>query len=297
MAIFSSTSVPSPGARPDDHRATVASHAGPDRLGDALAVGGDVGGIEPLAAVAHEQHDGAGLDLGVERDLRGSGPFGGVDRGFPGRIEEGAEPFGEGTVPHHHHLDRDPVIGLDVALEQSDPLGQDRDVVADGAGRPALEQPGPQLSLLGPGQAHHVLRVVGRALDEGERLQHRVVHVRGHLAPFLGQRPRFTFGHQVADQADPPRPEDDHDGGDHQQGAAERAQGGGAGVAQDEHDDAAGGQGGPGRDAQEQLPAPVALAPDAEHRDEVVVHPDPLGLDWRCARSGWSARRPGTPAS
>ena len=43
---------------PDHHRATVASHAGPDRLGDALAVGGDGVGIEALAPVAHEQHDG-----------------------------------------------------------------------------------------------------------------------------------------------------------------------------------------------------------------------------------------------
>ena len=247
-------------------------------MGDALAIGRDGGGVETLAPVPHEQHDGAGLDLGVERDLRGLRPFGGVDRGLPGRIEEGAEAFGEGAVPHHHHLDGDPVIGLDVPLEEADALGQVCHFVAEGAGRPALEQPGPQLSFLGPGQAHHVLRVLGRALDQCERLQHRVVHVCGHLAPLLGQRPRLAFGHQVAHQAEPPGPEDEHDGGDDQQGAAERAQGGGAGMAQDQHDDAPGGESGADRDAQDQLPASGALVPDAEHGDEVVLHPHPLGL-------------------
>ena len=36
--MVSSTSAPSPGRRADDRRPAVASHAGPDRLGDALAV-------------------------------------------------------------------------------------------------------------------------------------------------------------------------------------------------------------------------------------------------------------------
>jgi hypothetical protein len=170
------------------------------------------------------------------------------------------------------------VIGLDVPLEEPDTLGQVRGFVADGAGRLALEQPGPQLSFLGPGQTHHVLRVLGRALDQCESLQHRVVHVRRHLAPLLGQRPRLAFGHQVAHQAEPPGPEHEHDGGDDQQGAAERAQGGGAGMAQDQHDDPAHGEGGADRDAQDQFPAPGALVLDAEHGDEVVLHPDPLGL-------------------
>ena len=131
------------------------------------------------------------------------------DRGLAGRIEERAQRLVELAVPHHDHLDGDPVVRLHLALQQPDALGQHGGVLADGAGRPALEQPGPQLALLGPGQAHDVLGVVGRALDERQRLQHRVVDVGRHLRPLLGQRARLALGDQVADQAQPPRAEDD----------------------------------------------------------------------------------------
>ena len=50
------------------------------------------------------------------------------------------------------------VVGLDLALQQADALGQHGGVLTDGARRAALEEPGPQLALLGPGEAHHVLR-------------------------------------------------------------------------------------------------------------------------------------------
>ena len=49
-------------------------------------------GVEPVAPVTDEEHHHVGLDLGVERDLGGAGPFGGVDGGFPGGIEQGANP-------------------------------------------------------------------------------------------------------------------------------------------------------------------------------------------------------------
>ena len=61
------------GGGTDDDRATVSSHAGPDGLGDALAVLGHRIGIEALAPVAHEEVDAVGLHLGVERDLVGPG--------------------------------------------------------------------------------------------------------------------------------------------------------------------------------------------------------------------------------
>ena len=47
----------------------------------------------------------------------------------------------------------------------------------------ALEQPGAQLALLGPGQLDDLLRVVGGPLDQGQGLQHRVVDAGGHVAP------------------------------------------------------------------------------------------------------------------
>ena len=101
-------------------------------------------------------------------------------------------------------------------------------------GWPALEQPRAELAFLGPGQLHHVAGIVGRPLDEGQGLQHRVVHVGGHLGPLLGQGPGLTLRHQVTDQREPPGAEDHHDGGDDQQCTPDRSEGGPGGVAEDE---------------------------------------------------------------
>ena len=110
-------------------------------------------------------------------------------------------PVVERAVADHDDLDGDAVVGLDLALEHADALGQRRRLLADGARGPPLEQPGPQLALLGPGQPHHVLGIVGRALDEGQCLEDRVVDVGRHLGPLLGQGPGLALRHQVADQA------------------------------------------------------------------------------------------------
>ena len=87
---------------------------------------------------------------------------------------------------------------------------------------------------MGSGQAHHVLGVVGRALDEGQRLEDRVVDVGGHLGPLLGPGPGLALRHQIADQGDPPRTEDDHDGRNDQEGATDRPQRRRAGVPGDQ---------------------------------------------------------------
>ena len=79
-----------PLGRTYDSRTAKARHAGPDGLGDALAVVGYGGGIEAVPPITHEEHHHVGLDLGVEGDLGGAGPLGGVDGGFPGRIEQSA---------------------------------------------------------------------------------------------------------------------------------------------------------------------------------------------------------------
>ena len=47
----------------------------------------------------------------------------------------------------------------------------------------------PQRAFLGAGQPGHLARVVRVALDQGERLQHRVVHVRGELGALLRPDP------------------------------------------------------------------------------------------------------------
>ena len=126
------------------------------------------------------------------------------------------------------------MIGLHLALQQADALGEHGGVLADGARGPALEEPGAQLALLGPGQAHDVLGIVGRPLDERQRLEHRVVDVGRHLGPLLGQRTRLALGDEVADQAQPPGAEDDDARRDDEGGAADGPQRGDRGVALDQ---------------------------------------------------------------
>lgn len=48
-----------------------------------------------------------------------------------------------------------------------------------------LIQPFAQFALLLPGEREHGLRVVAVQLDQGERLQHAIVQVRGHVGTFL----------------------------------------------------------------------------------------------------------------
>ena len=123
--------------------------------------------------------------------------------------------------------------------KQADALGQHGGVLTDGPRRPALEQPGPQLAFLGPGEAHDVLRVVGRPLDERQRLEHRVVDVGRHLGPLLGQGPRLALGDEVPHQAQPPGAEDDDARRDDEGGAADGPQRGDGRVTLDQQDDAA----------------------------------------------------------
>ena len=274
----SSTSAPWPGAERMTAEPPEPGHAGPYGLGDALTILRHGIGVEPVAPVADEEHHHVGLDLGVERDLGGAGPFGGVDGGFPGGIEQGAQPVGELAVPHHHHLHLDTVVGLHLTLQHADALGHRRGIVTEGARRAALEEPRPQLALLAAGQARHVLGVIGRTLDESERLQHRVVHVGRHLRPLLGQGPGLAFRHQVAHQADPPGPEDHHDGGDDQYRSADRAQGRTGGVAEGEHEHAAHAEQDAHADAQDEGPARVVFPARTQHGHDVVVDPQPLLL-------------------
>ena len=84
---------------------------------------------------------------------------------------------------------------------------------------------------LGPSQADNVLGVIGRSLDERQGLEHRVVDVRGHLGPLLGQGSGLALGDEIAQQTQPPGPEDDHHRGHHHDGAGDRSQRGGRGVA------------------------------------------------------------------
>ena len=58
-------------------------------------------------------------------------------------------------------------------------------------------EPGPQVALLGAGQPGHGGRVAGVLLDQGQRLQHRVVQVGGDVGALLGADPLGALGGEV----------------------------------------------------------------------------------------------------
>ena len=82
-----------------------------------------------------------------------------------------------------------------------------------------LEQPAAQVALLGPGQRHDRARVVGLALDQRQRLQHRVVQVRGHVGLLLLQDPLAALVVELAQQPPHQWPGDqaEPEGDDHEQ--------------------------------------------------------------------------------
>ena len=85
--------------------------------------------------------------------------------------------------------------------------------------RRAPIQPGAQLALLGARQARHLARRLA-ALDERQRLEHRVVEVRRHLGARLGPDAAAALLDQLAAHAPDPRAGDQGgsaDGHDHRQ--------------------------------------------------------------------------------
>src|SRR5580693_1154705 len=165
----------------DDGGAPVARHPGPDRLGDALAVLGHRLGVESPTPVPHEDRDLGRLDLHEQRDARRARPFRRVHRRLLAGRQQRPQLDGQRAVPHRHRLHRHTVAGLDVTLDHGHRLGYRRHLTGERPRGPAFEEPGAQLALLGPGQARHLSVVAGGALDERQRLEHRVVHRGRHV--------------------------------------------------------------------------------------------------------------------
>ena len=95
--------------------------------------------------------------------------------------------------------------GLHLLLDLPDAAAEGGRVLAVAERVAPLEQPRAQLPLLRPGQLDDLLGIVGAALDQRQRLQHRIVHVGGHVGPFFGPGPGLPFEHEVAGDAQPPR--------------------------------------------------------------------------------------------
>ena len=201
----------------------MASQAADDRVRDPAAVRGHRSRIEPGAMVADVPADGVVLDLDEDRDLGRSRMPGRVQGGLPHRGDQGANVLVEVGVPDHDRFDLHLLITLDATGHGVDRVTQPR----TGKGWRAPVEPRPQLTLLGARQAGHLTRGRG-ALDEGERLEHRVVEVRGHLSPLLGPHPRVALLDQLARDAPYPWPTDQRQPADRherrQQRAAHRAE-------------------------------------------------------------------------
>ncbi len=177
------------------------------------------------APVTHEDVERAGPDpvpardhLGVGVDHRGAGVQGGVDHRLPGGLQDGADVLGHGDltvrVAHHHDLDRHAVSVLDLRGGGLEGAGH-RDVGGPGV----AVHPRPEVALLGPGQRRHPTGIRRVLLDQRQRLEHRVVQVRGDVGPVLGAHPGGALLPQVGDEPDEPGAQDD--------GETDHAEGGG----------------------------------------------------------------------
>ena len=173
--------------------------------------------------------------LGVDVDRRAAAELRRVDHRLARGGHERLAALVERRVADDDDLDRHAVGALDLAGHRLQRGGEP--VVVALRGR---RQPRAQLALLAAGQRGHLARVVGALLHERERLQHRVVEVRGHLGALLRADALRALGGQRAHEPERPRREDDpeHDG-HHEHGEDDVARGGQR-VVGGEEDDAGG---------------------------------------------------------
>lgn len=75
-------------------------------------------------------------------------------------------------------------------------------------------QPGAQFAFLTASQPLNFTRIVDVALDQRQRVQHRIVQMRSELGALLLTNSRPSFGRQRAHHAEPPRTADHRDTGD-----------------------------------------------------------------------------------
>ncbi len=216
----SSTSVPTPGCGVDDHRAADALDAPVDAVGDAATIVGDgVRGRTRCRCRARTPRCGRRRS----RRTRRRGPRRRVWRRWwrprgGGHQRPGARRRGTGRRPRPPRRARCAVSSTSAIVAS---IAARRPAVWRGVAAPV--EPTAQLTFLATGQTDDG-GIVGTALDERQRLQHRVVQVRGHLFAFGGADAGPTFVGEVAHERRDPRRQHQTEPGDddahHQEGVA-----------------------------------------------------------------------------
>ena len=210
----SCTSVPSPDVRLDARRcrrlvraATRCSARCPRRSGAASARSKP----RPRSRTntsARPSRTSAYTDTSVDAAVLGS-----VHTRLAGGLGEGVDGVVHRRVADDHHVDAHVVRGLDLRAPSAATRRR-----ANRPSRPARRrgavQPLAQLALLLTGERDGAARVVGRSLDERQRLQHRVVQVRRHRLTLLRTNALTTFGCGVLGQPGEPRPDQRRDSDD-----------------------------------------------------------------------------------
>ena len=192
--------------------AAVALHAPDDRLAHAAAVGrARAPGRSPGRGRGRTPPARSSLDLGVDATGAAAAELGRVDH----RLARGGDAAPRrarraSASPTATTSTGTPCVVLDLGRGGLERGGQPRRL--PGAAAPAGE-PRAQLALLAAGERGHLARVVGAPLHQRERLQHRVVQVRGHLGALLRADALGALGGQRAHQAHDPGREDhaEHD--------------------------------------------------------------------------------------
>ncbi len=180
-------------------------------------------GSKPLPRSSTIRRDALVLDLRVQPDRTAvGGELRRVRERLAGRGDERFERLVERAVADHDDLDRRPARLFDLDRGGAKRVGD----ALVGLQRRRAREPRSQLALLAPRQLRDVGRVVGAALDEGQRLQHRVVQVRGQLGPLLGADPLRALGREAAGEPPPQRSEDQAEADYHHECGQRRVAGG-----------------------------------------------------------------------
>ena len=216
--MVSDTSVPSPGTLRTVAEPAAAGHPGVDRLGQPFPVAGHRGRVEPSPAVPDEQRH-----LAPAPPRRRSRPPAAPDHFAALTVASRAA---ASSAPRSSSSSQSPTVTASTAIPccastscwmSRTPAARVVPWPSSEPGGLAVEQPGAQLPLLGPGQLDDLLGLVRAALDQGQRLQDRVVHPGRHVGAFLGPDPGLPLDHEVAGDAQPPGAQQHHDRGDHEQ--------------------------------------------------------------------------------